>query len=176
MRSRAHSEDGFLMVELVAAVVIITVALLALIGAYSLGYFAINSSGQTTQAGLLANNQLELYAAIPYASIGLDATTLASVKSSDTYYSTDETALPGSGSDVTISSCGASAQCLPVQTITGGDHRTYKLETFIRMIANPSVSGSSRTEKIITVLVRNMSAGGAKVVTMQTGFDSGSPS
>jgi type II secretory pathway pseudopilin PulG len=173
MRTRAQSEDGFLMVELVAAVVIISIALLALLGAYSLGYFAINSSGQTTQAGLLANNQLELYAAIPYASIGLDATTLASVKSTDPYYSTDEAALPGSGSDVTISGCGSSAQCSPVQTITGGDHKTYKLETFIRMIANPSVSGTNRTEKIITVLVRNMSNAGAKVVTMQTGFDSG---
>ena len=143
MRTHAHSEDGFLMIELVAAVLIISVALLALIGAYSLGYFAINSSGQTTSAGLLANNQLELYAAIPYASIGLDATTLASVKSTDAYYSTDETALPGSGSDATISSCGSSAQCSPVQTITGGDHKTYKVETFIRMIANPNVSGSS---------------------------------
>ncbi len=175
MRTRAQSEDGFLMIELVAAVLIITVALLALIGAYSLGYFAINSTAQTTQAGLIANNQLELYAAIPYASIGLDSTTLASVKSTDTYYNTDETALPGSGSDATISSCGSSAQCSPVQTITGGDHKTYKLETFIRLIANPNVSGSARTEKIITVLVRNMSAGGAKVVVMQTGFDSGLP-
>jgi Tfp pilus assembly protein PilV len=170
--SRAHSEEGFLMVELVAAVLILTVALLALIGAYSLGYFAVNSSGATTQAGLLANNQLELYASLPYSSIGLDPTTLASVKSTDPNYNTDETALPGSGTDVTISGCGSSAQCSPIQTITAGDHHSYKVETFIRMLSNPSAV--SRSEKIITVIVRDVTSG-AKVVTMQTGFDAGQP-
>jgi type II secretory pathway pseudopilin PulG len=171
MSKRVQREDGFLMIELVAAILIISIALLALIGAYSLGYFAINSTNQTTAAGLLANNQLELYAALPYSSIGLDATTLTTVKAGDANYSSDETALPVSGTDVTISGCGASAQCSPVQTITAGDHRTYKLETFIRLLSNPSAPGT--TEKIITVVVRNMSTGGAKVVTMQTGFDSG---
>ena len=157
------------MVELVAATVIISIALLALMGAYSLGYFAINSTNQTTSAGLLANNQLELYASLPYASIGLDATTLASVKSSDPNYSSDESAFAVSGTDVTISGCGSSPQCSPVQTITAGDHKTYKLETFIRLISNPSATGT--TEKIVTVIVRNVTTG-AKVVTMQTGFDS----
>jgi type II secretory pathway pseudopilin PulG len=174
MRTRVYNEDGFMMVELVAAVCILSVAVLALIGAYGLGYFAINSTGQTTSAGLLANNQLELYASLSYASIGLDATTLASVKATDPNYSTDESALPVSGTDVTISGCGASAQCSPVQTLTGGDHKTYKVETFIRLLTNPSAT--SRSEKIVTVVVRNMSAGGVKVTsaTMQTGFDSGS--
>ncbi len=170
MHRRAQNEDGFLMVELVAAFCVLTVAVLALIGAYGLGYFAINSTGQTTSAGLLANDQLELYAALSYSSIGLDATTLATVKATDPTYSTDESALPVSGTDVTITGCGSSPQCLPVQTLTGGDHKTYKVETFIRLLPNPSAS--SRMEKIVTVVVRNMSAGGVKVVTMQTGFDS----
>jgi type II secretory pathway pseudopilin PulG len=170
MRTRVKAEDGFLMIELVAAMCIMIVALLALIGAYSLAYFAINSTNQTTSAGLLANNQLELYASLSYASIGLDATTLATVKSTDPNYNTDESALAVSGTDVTISGCGSSAQCSPVQTITAGDHKTYKLETFIRLISNPSAP--SRTEKIVTVIVRNV-ATGAKVVTMQTGFDLG---
>jgi Tfp pilus assembly protein PilV len=174
MRIRVHNEEGFLMVELVAAVCILTVALLALIGAYGLGYFAINSTGQTTSAGLLASDQLELYASLSYASIGLDATTLASVQATDPNYSTDESALPVSGTDVTISGCGSSPQCSPVQTLTGGDHKTYKLETFIRQLTNPNAT--NRTEKVITVVVRNMSTGGGKVVTMQTGFDSGSGS
>ena len=170
MRNRPKSEDGFLMIELIAATLIMSIALLALIGAYSLGYFAINSTDQTTSAGLLANNQLELYASLPYSSIGLDTTTLASVKATDPNYSSDESGFAVSGSDVTISGCGSSAQCSPIQTITAGDHKTYKLETFIRLISNPSAP--SITEKIVTVVVRNVRTG-AKVVTMQTGFDSG---
>ena len=174
MRTRAHSEDGFLMVELVAAMLILTIALLALIGAYSLGYFSIGSAARTSSVGLIANNQLELYSSLPYSSIGLDATTLASVKSSDANYSTDESALPESGTDVTITGCGSSAQCLPVQTVTGADHKSYKVETFIRLLPNPNAS--TRSEKVATVVIRNASASGSpKVLTMQTAFDTGSP-
>jgi hypothetical protein len=163
------------MIELVAATLILSVALLALIGAYSFGFFAISSSGKTSAAGLLANNQLELYSALPYASIGLDATTLTSVQSTDATYSTDESGLPGTGTDVTISSCGSTAQCSPVQTLTGPDNKSYKLETFIRLVANPIVS--TRSEKVVTVIVRNAGAAGtAKVLTMQTAFDTGSAS
>lgn len=177
MRKRADNDDGFLLVELIMAMLVLTIALLALIGAYSLGYFAIGSSAKTSSAGLLANNQLELYSTLAYTSIGLDATTLTSVKSTDPTYSTDEAALPsGATSDVTISSCGASAQCLPVQTLTGPDHKTYKLETFIRLLSTRS-DGATRSEKVVTVVVRNASATGSpKVLTMQTAFDTGSPS
>jgi len=174
MRTRAHNDDGFLMVEFATAVFILTVALLALIGAYSLGYFAIGSAGQTSSAGLLANNQLELYSALPYASIGLDATTLTSVKSSDATYGLDESALGGSSSEVTIGSCGSSAQCSPVQALTGSDHKPYKLETFVRLLANPDIA--SRQEKVVTVVVRNASvSSSSKVLTMQTAFDQGPP-
>ena len=177
MRSRAHNDDGFLLVELIASMLVITIALLALIGAYSLGYFAIASSAKTSAAGLLANNQIELYSSLPYTSVGLDATALASAKSADANYSADETALPGGVSgDVTISSCGAAANCLPVQTLTGADHKSYKVETFIRDLAN-NPSMTVRPERIVTVIVRNMSVSGSpKVLTMQTAFDYGNPS
>jgi type II secretory pathway pseudopilin PulG len=175
VRKRAHSEEGFFLVELVASMLVITVALLALIGAYSMGYFAIGSSAKTSAAGLLANNQLELYESLPYASIGLDATTLTSVKSSDATYSTDEAALPsGVTGDVTISSCGSSAQCLPVQTLTGPDNKSYKVETFIRLLSTRT-DGASRSEKVVSVVVRNASVSGMPVVLkMQTAFDSSS--
>ena len=175
MRTRARNESGFLMVELIAAMLILTIALLALIGAYSLGYFAIGSAGKTSAAGLLANNQLELYSALPYSSVGLDATTLTTVKTSDANYSSDEAALPnGATGDVTISNCGTSAQCSPIQTLTGADHKTYKVETFIRLLANSSIS--TRLEKVVTVVVRKVTVSGtSKVLTMQTAFDTGPP-
>jgi Tfp pilus assembly protein PilV len=175
MRTRASNESGFLLVELIAAMLILTIALLALIGAYSLGYFAIGSAGKTSAAGLLANNQLELYSALPYSSIGLDATTLTTVKSADANYSADEAALPsGATGDVTISNCGTSAQCSPIQTLTGADHKTYKVETFIRLLANPNIT--TRTEKVVTVVVRKVTVSGtSKVLTMQTAFDTGPP-
>jgi hypothetical protein len=59
-----------------------------------------------------------------------------------------------------------------VQTLTGADHKTYKLETFIRVVSNPN--GSSRSEKVITEIVRNMSATGTpQVAVVQTARDLG---
>lgn len=177
MRRRARAEDGFLMIELIAASLVLTVALLALIGAYSMGFFAIGSAGQTSSAGLLANNQLELYSTLPYTSIGLDSTSLSSAKSSDATYSTDEAALPGGATgDVTLSSGCAAAQCLPVQTLTGADHKTYKVETFIRLLSTRN-DPSTRSEKVVSVVVRAMGVSGTPIVVkMQTAFDAGSPS
>ena len=160
------------MIELIAAMLILTIAVLALIGSYSMGYFALGSAGKTSSAGLLASNQLELYDSLPYASIGLDATTLSSVQSSDAVYSSDESALPVSGTDVSISGCGSTPQCSPTQTLTGGDHKTYKLETFIRLITNDR--GTGRSEKVVTEIVRDMTAAGTpKVAVMQSAFDFG---
>jgi type II secretory pathway pseudopilin PulG len=174
VRTRAHNEEGFFLIELIAAMLVLSIGLLALIGAYSFGYFSIGSAGRTSAAGLLANNQLELYSSLPYSAIGLDAATLSSVKATDATYSTDESALSGSGTDVTLSSGCASVQCSPIQTLTGPDHKTYKLETFIRLLANPNIS--TRSEKVVTVVVRNASVSGSpKVLTMQTAFDTGSP-
>lgn len=161
-------------IELMVSIVLITVALLAMMAAYMGAFASLHSSGQTSSAGLLAENQLELYASMPYSSVGLDSTTLTTVKSSDANYSTDEATLPCSGAtctDVTISGCGTSAQCSPVQTLTGADHHTYKLETFIRAI---TPTGSTWPERVITVFVRDKTRSGMPIVFKeQTAFDHG---
>lgn len=172
MRTHARSEDGFLTVELVVAVVIITIGLLALMAAYDQAFFSLHSAAKTSSAGLIAENQLELYASLPYSSVGLDTTALSTAKASDAHYSSDESSLSGTGTDITISGCGASARCQPLQTVTGSDHHTYRLETFIRALTNPS--GTSWTERVVTVIVRDLSSTGTpKVVTIQTAFDHG---
>ena len=172
MRAHPRSEGGFLTIELMAAIVVITIAVLALMAAYSQSFSSINSSAKTSAAGQLAENQLELYASLPYASVALDSATLATTKSSDSTYSTDESGLTGTGSDATISNCGSSAQCSPVQNLTGSNGKSYKVETFIRLVANPSVTTWS--EKVVTVIVRDNSASGTpKVLSMQTAFDQG---
>lgn len=162
-------------IELMVSVVLITIALLALMASYDGAFASLHSSGQTSSAGLLAENQLELYASLPYSSVGLDSTALTTAQGSDANYSTDEAALPCATapcSDVPISSCGTSAQCSPVQTLTGSDHHTYKVETFIRAITNPSEA--SWTEKVVTVIVRDETqSGDPNVFESQTAFDHG---
>ena len=173
---RARSEAGFMTIELMVSIVVVTIALLAMMAAYMGAFASLHSSGQTSSAGLLAEKQLELYASLPYSSIGLDTSTLNTVKGtgtgSDANYKADEPTLPGTGADVTITGCGTSAQCSPVQTLTGADHHTYKVETFIRALTNPSETGW--TEKVITVFVRDKTQSGTPIVFKeQTAFDHG---
>ena len=64
MSVRARDEDGFGLVELLMAMVIVSVALLALMAAYDQAFFSLHSSAKTSSAALLANNQLELYGSL----------------------------------------------------------------------------------------------------------------
>jgi len=177
MRARLKDESGFSIVELVVAIMVITIALLAIAAAFETGVISIRAAAGRTVAAKLANAQVERYAALGFTSIGLDATTYTSTKTSgnqsySSAYVSDEAALNAvaSGTAVTISGCGSAAQCLPVQTVTGTDQKSYKLETFVRDV----VSFGTWTERIVTVIVRNPNVSGApEIYRLTTGFDRG---
>jgi len=66
------SEDGFGLVELLVAMVILQVALLALVGAFGAGSVALGRASRANTAQALANQQMELYRSMTYDPIGLD--------------------------------------------------------------------------------------------------------
>ena len=76
------SEAGFGLIELLIAMVVMQVALLAIIGAFGAGAVALGHAGKTSTASVLADQQLELYRTMPYDAIGLDT---ANAPSSGTY-------------------------------------------------------------------------------------------
>lgn len=193
MLDRARAESGFLLLEVVAAIAIISIALLALMAGYDSAFLSLHRSNQQSVASTLANQQLELYRSLPYASIGLDAARTTAVGSvSDPLYdslyatnsildgawSTDPiTGEPvqapgGTVNEVTIAACGTTApNCLPIQTVTGPDGRSYRIETFVRDDVNSS-SNIRWTTRDVTVTVRDPSTtGDPKILSMQTGFD-----
>jgi Tfp pilus assembly protein PilV len=193
MLSRARAEDGFMMIELMAAMVVITIALLALMAGYDSAFVSLHNASQKAVASKLANQQLELYTALPFASIGLDSTTTDAVGDPangayDSLYATnalltgdlvtdpdtgDVTQEPsGTVNDVEIDSCGSSANCLPIQTVTGPDGRHYRIETYVRDEANsPSIRW---TERVVTVIVRDANQTSLpELVEMSTAFDRG---
>lgn len=173
---RLQEESGFGLIELLVALIVLTVALLALAAGFETAAVSVRNAGLKTTATTLANAQIELYRALQYSAVGLDTTTLTNVKTSgngayDSTYVADENALNAvsSGTDVTISGCGATAKCLPVQTVTASDGHTYKLETFIRDV----VASTPRTERIVTVIVRDPAVSGApELIRLTTAFDS----
>ncbi|MFL5910061.1 MAG: hypothetical protein ACJ768_05765 [Gaiellaceae bacterium] len=161
MLTRLRDERGMGLIELVAAMVVITIALLALMASYDQAFFSLHSAARKTAAASLAETQLELYGAIyvpaltatsttltsttvtttqssTFSSIGLSSSLVTTAKASDAFYSTDEAALTPSGTtEVTNASCTTTdAQCKPVQTsVTGSDGKNYRIETFVRDIS-----------------------------------------
>jgi Tfp pilus assembly protein PilE len=172
MLTRLRDERGQGIIELVVAMVVITVAVLALMASYDQAFVSMHKSARTTAAATLAETQLELYGALPYASIGLSSSLVTTAKASDAFYATDEAGLTPSGTtEVTNGSCTtALAQCMPVQaSLTGSDGKTYRLETFIRDLA----SGST-TERVVAVIVRDPNTSGTpKVYSVTAAFDQG---
>ena len=184
MLQRLRHERGQGIIELVVTMVVISLALLALAASYDTGFLSLHASARKLAAANLAQKQLELYAAIPATSLGLDATTFATVNAHDPTYVSDEAALtPTKVSDVTFS-CGTASYCLPVQCTpaatcsypvtlsedpVGSDGKHYKVETFIRKVA----SGSTN-ETDVTIIVRDPNTSGTPIVyESTTAFDCG---
>ena len=160
-----------MLVELLVATVAISLAILALMAGYDSAFLSLHKAAEQSAGTTLAENQIELYSALNYSAIGLDTTTLSSVKASNTTSTSDEAALDGAAdaTDVTIDDCGTDAQCLPVQTLTGNDGKSYTIETFVRDVSGLAYSG--RTERVVTVMARN--SAGAQVTTLTAAFDAG---
>src|SRR5213080_4758782 len=79
VRVRLRSEAGFGLIELLMAMVILNIGILAIVAAFSSSQIALNRASKVSTASALADTQMELYRAIKYDSIALDSTALGSV-------------------------------------------------------------------------------------------------
>ena len=166
------------LVELVVAMFVLTVALLALAAGYESAAISVHNADRKTVAAKLAASQIELYQSLKISSIGLDQTTLTNVQtvgsgSYDSVYVSDEAGLTPTGTDHTILSCGTSAQCSPIQDVTGPENHPYRIETFVRDVANAGAA-STWNERFVTVIVRDRGASGNPLLFSETSaFDPG---
>jgi competence protein ComGC len=176
--SELRSESGLGLVELVVAMFVLSVALLALAAGYDTAAISLHNADKKTVAAKLAASQVELYQSLKVSAIGLDQTTLTNVQTSgsgsyDATYVNDEAGLSPSGTDHTILACGASAQCLPIQDVTGPENHPYRIETFVRDVTNTNATGTWK-ERFVTVIVRDRGASGNPLLFSETSaFDPG---
>ena len=158
-------EEGFTLIELLIAMTVLTVGILALVGAFSAGYSALNRANSTSSASVLADSQMERYRALQYTAIQLDTTCGASCTQDGTY--TSDSAY---SSTAQVTGCTSTdASCLPTQTKTGPDGKSYRVDTFIAyscssgtLSLSPSLScgsGQPLPTKLVTVVVRNTNGG-----------------
>jgi Tfp pilus assembly protein PilV len=150
---KVREEHGFGLIELLMAMVMLNVGILALVAAFQGGALALKRASHISSASALADTQMELYRALTYTQIVLDA---AQVGSTDNTYKCDAalgTSCPNSTSaDITgtCSTIDANA-CNPSRVAKGGDGYSYRIDTYIVSTTPPT----GRPLKQVTVVVRD---------------------
>ena len=175
--SKLSAEAGFGLIEVLLAIIIITVAIMVLVSGFASATVAINRASRISTAGVIADSQMERFRSMTYAWIGLDT-----AAATDATY-TGDTACVGAGcSNVTPTSGGSACRaggnvfaafpknCAPSQSTTGPDGRTYRLDTYVRAVQSVSV-GNPRTTKLVTVVVRDPAVNNRVVAREESDFD-----
>ena len=157
------------LVELLIAMMILSIAITAQLGVFSSSYVSIRRASVRGTAVTLADKQMEVYRTIAYSCIYLSSGTGASPYSGDSAYS---------GLQITGTSCSPSAApptsaTSPTQSVTGPDGRTYRVDTYI--VSFTPTGG--RAEKQVTVVVREVTAGvvGSVLARESSTFDQANP-
>jgi Tfp pilus assembly protein PilV len=157
---RARDESGFGMLELLMAMVMLNVGILAIVGAFSSGNVALARANRISTASALANKQMEVYRGLKYDNI-LFVTSEWNSATADSTYTSDTVYQQNMANPVapkalvpTVTTCPAnvpSTACDPSYTTPGADHRSYRVDTYL-YFDTPSLGNQLKT---VSVVVRN---------------------
>jgi hypothetical protein len=176
-------EKGSMLMELVIAMLFLSLAVGALISVYSSSILSLRHAGIEGTATTLVDRQLELYNTLPYASIALDASTIPS--GSDKYVTAhgSDATIPSSTGQITggtavSGSCTSPTTPQPAcatQTLVGADRLSYRVDTYIVSVTPPKAG--SRAVKQVTVVVRDVAGGtvGSIRARAQSAYDACNP-
>jgi Tfp pilus assembly protein PilV len=156
---RARDESGFGMLELLMAMVMLNVGILAIVAAFSSGSAALARANRISTSAALANKQMEVYRGLRYGNIVFVTTEWTSALA-DATYTADTVYTQNMQSPVapkalvsTVTSCPTNVPtnaCDPSYVTTGADHRSYRVDTYL-YFDTPTLGGQL---KVITVVVR----------------------
>ena len=176
MHTRARDESGFGLLELLMAMVMLNVGILAIVAAFSSGNAALARASRVSTASALADKQLESYRGLIYDNIVFtttewNAAIADSTYTSDTAYTSNmQSPVAPKALVATLTNCPANVpttSCDPSYTVTGPDHRSYRVDTYLYYDA-PN-GGQLKT---ITVVVRPTSGTTRPWARVTSTFDS----
>jgi type II secretory pathway pseudopilin PulG len=177
---RTSNEAGFGLIELLIAMVMLNVGILALVAAFSSGTLALGRASKVSNAAALAEMQMERFRGIKYTAIVQDTTEWNSAVAdatwtADTAYQTNMKApIPAPKAlvpTVTGGTCaGAPApiSCDPSRTVSGADGRSYRVDTYLYY----DTPASAQQLKVITVVVRDPNQAARSLARLTSTFDS----
>jgi Tfp pilus assembly protein PilV len=160
VHTRARDESGFGLLELLMAMVMLNVGVLAIVAAFSSGNAALARASRISTAAALADKQIEIYRGQDYDNI-LFTTSEWNAAVADSTYTGDSVYQQNMASPQapkalvgTVTTCPAvvpAAACDPSFTTTGADHRSYRVDTYL-YFDTPNFGNQLKT---VTVVVRN---------------------
>lgn len=164
MRKRLRADQGFGLIELLIAMVILNIGILAIVASFNAGIITLNRASRITTAAVLADQQMELYRAIKY-----DAIRLASASIPVTApYTTDSAYSP---TQIITPTCGAGPsypnECTATRQATGADGKLYRVNTYI--VETTPIGG--RAVKLVTIVVRDDADQARVFVRQASSFD-----
>jgi hypothetical protein len=129
-------------VELMIAMTILNVGILALVAALNSGAIAIRRASKVATATTLADAQMERYRALTYDAIAtvapeVDALYAAAAPTGTPDHSCADGALP---------------ECDPIRPVTGPDAKPYRIDTYV---VKGTLDEGSRELKTIRIIVRD---------------------
>ena len=144
VRTLLRREGGFGLIELLMAMTMLNIGLLAVVASFSSGIVSLNRASRITTAAVLADGQMELYRALTYNAIHLDPSSIPSIApyTTDTAYNVTQ---------VTATCAGPPPECNASRRATGADGKDYRVDTYI---VNTTPAGG-RTIIKVTVVVRD---------------------
>jgi type II secretory pathway pseudopilin PulG len=173
--TRAHDETGFGLVELLMAIVLLNVGMLAVLAAFSSGNVALARASRISTASTLANTQMEVYRGLKYEDIVYTTAdwNLASADSTytaDTVYQQNMASPPAPKALVaSVATCPTTVTtaCDPSYTMTGADSKPYRVDTYLYY----DEPGGGAQLKTITIVVRDTANLGKSLARISSTFD-----
>jgi Tfp pilus assembly protein PilV len=159
VRVRLRSEQGFGLIELLMAMVMLNIGILAIVAAFNTGIVTLNRASRTSTAAALADKIMETYRGTTYGCIYQNSPPSDSTYTGDGAYSSTFGLSAGTSCTSTPPAASSSQ--------TGADRKTYRVDTYVvwtcssgsvsGSAASPScaTSGSGRPVKKVTIVVRD---------------------
>jgi type II secretory pathway pseudopilin PulG len=154
MITRLQSQRGFALIELLAAIVMINIGILAILLTLNSGQVTLRRSAELSTASAVADKHMERFRALQYNAIYLDTASLAAT---DAIYKGDTSYTAHTDPERVNQACSPlTTACMPSQTIPGPDGRTYRIDTYIVWKTPTDGAGAPNGDPVkqATVVVR----------------------
>jgi prepilin-type N-terminal cleavage/methylation domain-containing protein len=163
LRTASRGDAGFGLVELMAAMTVMGIGILALFVMFQSSGVQLRRASTVTTAAALADSEMEKFRAVRFDTIGLAQSDVAAADgvytgASGGAYKPISEPVNASNSTVVIGKCSEAWPCttlVPTKTVTGADKRSYRVDTYVTWSPTSNQSGrAGRDVKLVTLVVR----------------------